>query len=214
MDTMKFLIGATGLVQNFPMRSGSWSVWVFSILNHGRVTYGFGLYKTGVGLQGYNSISVNSVHTFNTTRLVTKIEIKWWEFGLVFGLKWLNWNFIQNDAWAHGKYAGDAGQGPAHAHSEGGDVRRALLWCGGVEGLDAASLPGPQCHFPNRLGAAELLSDWWVAAKVVERYHGKQSEWCELVLDAFFNKEDDDRATSIMAAFWSPAATKLAMPSK
>jgi hypothetical protein len=36
-------------------------VWVFSILNHGRVTHGSGLYKAGVGLQGYNLNSVNSV---------------------------------------------------------------------------------------------------------------------------------------------------------
>jgi hypothetical protein len=36
-------------------------VWVFSILNHGRVTHGSGLYKAGVGLQGYNLISDNSV---------------------------------------------------------------------------------------------------------------------------------------------------------
>jgi hypothetical protein len=46
------------LVQYFPVRSGSGSVWVFSILNHGRVTHGFGLYKAGVGLQGNDSISV------------------------------------------------------------------------------------------------------------------------------------------------------------
>jgi hypothetical protein len=34
---------------------------VYSILNHGRVTHGSGLYKAGVGLQGYNLISDNSV---------------------------------------------------------------------------------------------------------------------------------------------------------
>jgi hypothetical protein len=49
------------------------------------------------------------------------------------------------------------------------------------------------------------------SAKGVERYHGKR-EWCELVLDAIFNKEDDDRASSIMAAFWSPAAAPVRFP--
>jgi hypothetical protein len=36
-------------------------VWVFAILHHGRVTHGLGLYKTGVGLQGYNLISVKNL---------------------------------------------------------------------------------------------------------------------------------------------------------
>jgi hypothetical protein len=46
-----------------------------------------------------------------------------------------------------------------------------------------------------------LPGEW--SAKSLERYHGKRSEWCEPVLGAILNKEDDDRASSIMAAFWS-----------
>jgi hypothetical protein len=42
---------------------------VFSILNHGRVTHGLGLYKTGVGLQGYNLISVKSVYRLRNDRI-------------------------------------------------------------------------------------------------------------------------------------------------
>jgi hypothetical protein len=58
---MKFLIGAPGLGAKLPNEIRVLK-FVGAFMNHGRVTHGLGLYKTGVGLQGYNVISVNSVH--------------------------------------------------------------------------------------------------------------------------------------------------------
>jgi hypothetical protein len=59
---MKFLIGALGLGAELPNEIRVLKcVGVFN-LESWKVTHGLGLYKTGVGLQGYNVISEKSVY--------------------------------------------------------------------------------------------------------------------------------------------------------
>lgn len=47
------------------------------------------------------------------------------------------------------------------------------------------------------------------SAEGVQRYFGKDTNWADRILAALFNKEDQDRAASVVDAFWSTSAARV-----
>lgn len=46
-------------------------------------------------------------------------------------------------------------------------------------------------------------------AEGVQRYFGKDDAWAEGILVALFNRDDGDRAKTVLDAFWSSSAARV-----